>query len=366
MLPFLHRLERFDWVLLAAAIALSSVGLVAIYGIGVSQEPPEFFTFYKQLAGLAIGLTTVIFLASVDDRHLRSFGLFFYVLGGLLLLLVLFLGYTVNHMQGWFRFGALSFQPVEVAKVTLVAYLAILYGRHAKTRLTWKRFGTGFVATGIYAGLVMRQPDFGSALVLFGTWAILSLFAGLPRKTWLFLPILILAGGLSLWTIGLKPYQQARIQTFLQPELDPRGIGYNAVQARIAIGSGGWLGKGIGEGSQARLRFLPESATDFMFAVIGEELGFIGISVVLLLFALLFYRLLRIAYDVEDDTASLLLVGLGSMILIHVTVNAGMNLGLLPITGIPMPFLSAAASSIVMMFVSVGLAESVAVRRSHT
>lgn len=363
---FLRRLERFDWVLLATALALSSVGLVAIYGIGVSREPPEFFTFYKQLAGLAIGLAAVAMLASTDDRHIRSFGLLFYVIGFLLLLFVLFLGHTVNNTQGWFRFGALSFQPVEVAKVTLVAYLATLYGRHAQTRLSWKRLGTGFVATGIYAALVMMQPDFGSALVLFGTWALLSLFAGLPRRAWLILPAVIAIGGLSIWMAGLKPYQQARIQTFLHPETDPRGTGYNAIQARIAIGSGGWLGKGVGEGSQARLRFLPESATDFMFAVIGEELGFVGVSVVLSLLALLLYRYVRIAYEIEDDTASLLLVGLGSVILIHLTVNAGMNLGLLPITGIPMPFLSAAASNLVMLFISVGLAESVAVRRSRS
>ncbi len=363
---FLSLVERFDWTLLAAALALTSVGLVAMYGIGVSQNPPDFFSFYKQLVGLALGLIAVLVLTVLDYRHLRSFALILYGLGAILLALVLVLGHTVHSTQGWFRFGTLSFQPVEIAKFTLVFYLAILYGRRAQSRLSWSLFGIGFLATSAYAGLVIAQPDLGSAMVLFGCWGFISLFAGLPRRAWIVIPTVVIIGGVGLWLIGLKPYQRARIQTFLHPEMDQRGSGYNAIQARIAIGSGGVFGKGLGEGSQARLRFLPEAATDFMFAVIGEELGFVGVTVVLLLLALVIYRYLRIADESEDDTAALTLVGLGSIIVIHLTVNSGMNLGLLPITGIPMPFLSAAASNLVVLYTSVGLAESIAIRRTRT
>ena len=211
--------------------------------------------------------------------------------------------------------------------------------------------------------LVLFQPDFGSAMVLFVIWGILALFAGVPRHAWLIIPFaFLLVGGLT-WSFALEPYQKARIESFLNPELDPRGSGYNAIQARIAIGSGGLFGKGIGEGSQARLRFLPAAATDFIFAVIGEELGFVGVVFILSLFGLIMFRFIRLGYESEDEFASLLLIGLGSIFLVHMSVNAGMNLGIMPITGIPMPFLSAAASYLLVSFLAVGLAESVAVRR---
>jgi rod shape determining protein RodA len=176
----------------------------------------------------------------------------------------------------------------------------------------------------------------------------------------------LLGTGALVWTVGLKEYQRNRIEAFLDPTLDPRGSGYNAIQARIAIGSGGIFGKGIGEGSQARLRFLPAAATDFIFAVVGEEMGLIGVTFVFLMFFLLLSRFLKIGNDAEDDFAAYMLVGLGSMCLVHLAVNAGMNLGLLPITGIPMPFLSAAASNLLVVYGCIGLAQSVAVRRRGT
>lgn len=356
-------LQRFDWVLFTSAMALTAVSLVAIYGIGISQDQGNLFLFYKQLMAAILGCVAVIGLSILDYRHTRSFGFVSYLIGGALLFLVLFFGRSVHGTQGWFHLFGLSFQPVECAKLTLVCYVAALYSRHAHGRLSWRVFGLGAVAAGLYAFLVMLQPDFGSAMVLLAIWGGMSLFAGLPRGAWIILPAMMLIAGTLMWTVGLKPYQQNRILTFLDPVSDPLGSGYNAAQARIAIGSGGWFGKGIGEGSQARLRFLPEAATDFMFAVLGEELGFVGVSVVLGLFFMIFWRLLFIAYQAPDDFASLLLIGFGSALLVHVVENAGMNLGITPITGIPMPFISAAASSLVFAFISIGFAQSVAVRR---
>ncbi len=363
MKRFLHLLERFDWILLTAALTLAALGLIAIYGIGISQEQENLFTFYKQFVGVAIGITGVFTLVFVDYRYLRSFGFIAYLCGIGLLILVLVLGHTINGTQGWFRLGGLSFQPVELAKITLAIYLAALFSRLSHGQLSWRNFALSGCATFIYVGLVMLQPDFGSAMVLIAIWGIMAMFAGLPKWAWIIIPVVAVLMGGALWSFGLKPYQRDRVISFLNPELDPRGTGYNAAQALIAIGSGGWFGKGIGEGSQARLRFLPEAATDFIFAVLGEELGFVGLTIVLALFIVIIYRYLRIAYDSEDDFASLLLVGLGSIFVIHVVVNAGMNLGVMPITGIPMPFISAAASYLVVAFMSVGLAESVASRR---
>ncbi len=357
--------ERFDWTLLTAALTLTAVGLVTIYGIAISQEPADLFLFQKQFIASALGVAVAFVIMLVDYRHFRSFGLLIYLFGAALLVSVLLFGESIRGTTGWFRIAGLSFQPVEIAKMTLVIYLAGLYVRYEHGGSSWRTFGMGALAAGVYTGLVLLQPDFGSAMVLLGTWLLLTLFAGWPRRAWFILPTLALIGAVGLWFFGLKDYQRERLLTFVNQEQDLRGSGYNAAQARIAIGSGGWFGKGISEGTQARLRFLPEASTDFLFAVIGEELGFVGVVVVLGLFLLIIYRYLRIGMEAEDDYATLLLVGLGATLLIHVVENAGMNMGVLPITGIPMPYLSAAASSLVATFMTLGLAESVAIRRRH-
>jgi len=358
--------QRVDWMLLTAAVTLTSIGLVAIYGIGISQEPSDLFLFQKQFVTAAVGCLAILLLIFLDYRHLRAYGFFLYVFGAVMLLGVLFFGVEVNGTRGWFRLGILSFQPVELAKIFLTTYLAALYTKRGRGRLTWTTFAMGGVATAIYAVLVLLQPDFGSATVLILIWGGISAFAGLPKRAWVILPLIALATGGLLWTVGLQPYQRDRIQSFLDPNRDPRGSGYNAIQARIAIGSGGFFGKGIGEGSQARLRFLPAAATDFIFAVIGEEMGLVGVCFIFGLFLIMLVRFIRLGYESEDDFAAYLLAGLAAIFLIHLFVNAGMNLGMLPITGIPMPFLSAAASYLLIVFICIGLAQSVAVRRRGT
>ncbi|MCA9391334.1 MAG: rod shape-determining protein RodA [Candidatus Magasanikbacteria bacterium] len=361
----LDYLERLDWLLFASMAALTAVGLIAIYGIGISQDPPNLFLFYKQLATVGIGLFLIAVFAFIDYRQLRSFGFLLFVAGAGLLILVLLFGSIVNGTQGWFRIGSLSFQPVEVAKMTLACYLAAFFAGRGKIRLSWRDFGLSFAATAFYAGLVLLQPDFGSAMVLFAIWGCMSLFAGLPRYAIVILPVVLLASSAVLWT-QLADYQKARIESFLDPSLDPRGSGYNAIQARIAFGSGGWFGKGIGEGSQARLRFLPAASTDFIFAVVGEEMGLVGVAVIFGTLGLLSVRYMKIAFESEDEYAALLLIGLGTITLVHITVNAGMNLGVMPITGIPFPFLSAAASFMITTYASIGIAQSIAVRRRRS
>ncbi|MBM3204664.1 rod shape-determining protein RodA [Candidatus Uhrbacteria bacterium] len=363
MRRYLEPLLRFDWTLLAAAITLSAVGIVTIYGISTSRDTIDLLPFYKQFAVTIIGLVLIFSAIFVDYRHLRSYAFLLYLFGALLLVSVLLFGQTVRSTQGWFRFGGLSFQPVEIAKITLVIYLSALFVRIGHHRLHWRAFGLSAGATMVYVVLTLLQPDFGSAMILLALWGVMILFAGLPRRAWLILPVTTLILGGLLWSFGLKEYQRQRIITFVHPQTDTRDSGYNATQARIAIGSGGLFGKGIGEGSQARLRFLPEAATDFMFAVIGEELGFMGVTVVLGLFCLILYRYLRIAYEAEDDFAALLLIGLAGIFLVHIIVNAGMNLGVMPITGIPLPFVSAGASYLFVAFLSIALVESVAIRR---
>lgn len=356
-------LERFDWLLFLSVLALVGFGCLLIYSIGISQEQTSFVRLHKQILAAVIGLLGGSILVWMDYRHARSFSVIGYLIGAGLLTAVLLFGTRVNGTAGWFQFGSVSFQPVEVAKITLILYLAAFFSRRARGRLSWKMFMLSGAAVGLYVFLVMLQPDFGSAMVMVGSWLLLCLFIGMPPKAWVILPLVgaLLTGG--AWEFGLQPYQQDRILTFFEAERDAQDSGYNAMQARIAIGSGGWLGKGLGEGSQARLRFLPEASTDFIFSVLGEELGFVGIVVTLTLYGIVLCRLLWIGWTSEDDFAALFLVGTSAILIIHVFVNGGMNLGILPITGIPLPFLSAAASSLLSLFLCIGLAESVAVRR---
>ncbi|MFH1620846.1 MAG: FtsW/RodA/SpoVE family cell cycle protein [Patescibacteria group bacterium] len=356
---------NYDWSLLMAALALSALGLLAIYGINISGGDVDFFQFRKQLIALGIGLVIALGAAFVDYRHIRTLSLPIFLAGILMLVAVLIIGTTGRNAGRWFVLGTISFQPVEIAKVTLGVFLAAYLSRYVHRRLTWSAFIGSLVVSLPYFVLVLLQPDFGSAMILIALWISIILFSGLPKHAWWILLMITVVLGSLFWSIGLQQYQKDRVLSFINPSMDPYGASYNVTQARIAIGSGGWLGKGIGEGSQARLRFLPEASTDFMFAVLGEELGFVGLAIVLSLFAFIFYRFTRIAMESADAFAGILLIGLSSIIALHLIINAGMNMGLLPVTGIPLPFASAAASSLVSMFVIIAIAESVAVSKKH-
>lgn len=352
---------RFDWILLLAVVTLSAIGLMMIYGIGISRGAEDLFQFKKQLIALACGLVFIFAASMVEYRQLRAFALTLYGVGVVALTSVLLFGTTIRGTRGWFVIGRLSFQPVELAKILLAIFLAWYFSRHAHRRLEWIHFAGSALATAVYVALVMLQPDFGSAMVMLGMWIVCAVLAGLPRRAWTVLFATMALGAIVVAAVGLKPYQQARLNAFLHPEADPRGAGYNVTQARIAIGSGGWWGKGIGEGSQTRLRFLPEASTDFMFSVVGEELGFIGILIVLLLFGVVLVRLIRLAMASDDPFAQFLLLAFTALFGIHIIVNVGMNLGLLPVTGIPLPFVSAAPSSLLVTMLAIAIVQSVAI-----
>lgn len=360
MRRFFDVMLRFDWVLLFAALALCAIGLLEIYGINASRGAVDIFQFKKQLLAAGLGIVLVFGCSLVDFREWRAMGLVVYLFGAGLLLISLLLGFNLNGGGRWFQLGALSFQPVELAKICFALFLSSYLPRYTRQRLSWTAFLGSGVALAMYLGLVLLQPDFGSGMVLVAIWLACVLFCGLPRYALVSLVVVAATVLPLLWTFGLKDYQKDRLRSFIDPAASPRRAAYNVTQAQIALGSGGWFGKGIGEGSQARLRFLPVATSDFMFAVIGEEMGFAGISMVLGLFGLVLYRLLRIAMVAEDASSSVLLIGLASLIAFHVFVNAGMNMGISPVTGIPLPFVSAAASSLAVMFIAIGLAQSVA------
>jgi rod shape determining protein RodA len=212
---------------------------------------------------------------------------------------------------------------------------------------------------------ILKQPDIGSSVLIVGTWAVMLSVSGVSKKNLFVLFILGIMACSSTWFV-LKNYQKERIINFVNPNNDPRGSGYNVIQAMVAVGSGGLTGKGLGHGSQSHLNFLPEKHTDFIFAVIGEELGFFGAMIVLVLFGVICYRIKEISRTARDNFGYLLGVGILMMIFIQVLVNIGMNIGMMPVTGVPLPFLSYGGSSLVMMLASIGIIQSIYMRRERT
>ncbi|KKU33192.1 MAG: Rod shape-determining protein RodA [Candidatus Uhrbacteria bacterium GW2011_GWE2_46_68] len=352
------------WLLVSMGI-LIFFGLAAIYSVALSQEGSDFLTVKKQAIALVIGLVCFFLFSSTSYLFFRSQAFFLYLLGILFLIGVLWFGTTIRGTTGWFDLGWFSFQPIEYMKVALTAALAAYYQQQAKRFLGGKELFKSILLILPPVILALLQPDLGSALLLCGLWFTLSLFAGMRRKQVFLLLLTGIVVGVISWFFFLADYQQARILTFLDPSLDPLGQGYNVTQAMIGIGAGGWFGSGLGFGSQSQLKFIPESQTDFIFAVIAEELGFVGVCVLLGAFALLFYRLFVIARRCRDAFGQYLLLAIGSVLFLQFVVNVGMNIGLLPVTGLGLPLVSYGGSSLVFYLGMMGLVQSVAIR-SHT
>ncbi len=359
----LRVLERFDWILLLAVIVLLALGLASIWSVALSREPPDLFLVRKQMAAAILGLVLIFFLTLANYRLLKNYALLLGLISIILLGAVLFLGRPIRGTTAWFSFAGWNFQPVELAKFSLVVFLAKYLEDHPRASFLWREFLISSLASGGLIFLVLLEPDLGSALILAAVWLGLLAFARI-RLQYLF--SLILTGcllALAAWFFILAPYQKDRIQTFLDPGHDPLGRGYNVEQAIIAVGSGGVWGRGLGFGSQTQLRFLPESQTDFIFAVMAEQFGLVGVMMTLFFFGLIFYRLLCLAREAADDFSAFLSLGILLILVIQFVINVGMNLGLLPVAGLGLPFVSYGGSALVVFLLMIGVAESIAVRR---
>ncbi len=353
---------KLDWVIICTTALLLLVGLLVLYSLS-SAGGTNFFL--KQALFSVLGFGVMFFMASFDYHSVQKYSTLLYFLTVLLLLLVLFFGTTVNGTAGWLSLWGFKVQPVEVTKVTLIIFLASFISKKNSELGEWTRVIASLILSAVLIFLVLRQPDLGSSLVLAAIWGGMILASGLRLKHFLVLGILstLLVGG--SWFF-LADYQKARIDTFLHPENDPQGTGYNVLQAIVAVGSGGISGKGLGYGSQSQLSFLPEKHTDFIFAVITEELGLAGGLFVILLYGVLLFRIRRIGVLASDNFGYLLSLGVMIMIFFQVLINIGMNIGLLPVTGIPAPFLSYGGSSLLSLAASFGLLLSVYQRKKGT
>lgn len=360
-------IRHLDFSLVLFALGLTAVGAAAIYSstylrlTSLGEDP--FYRLKRQLVFFAIATILFIITMLFDYRQLRGLAPVLYVGGLFLLLLVLTpLGHTTSGAQRWITFGFLQLQPSELMKVLLIVSLAALYAddlRDPDSRLLRALF-----LTALPASLIYFQPDLGTLMVLGGVLMVIVLVSG-TRSRWIIATVLGAAVAFVIvLNLGLlKDYQVARLTALLDPESDPQRAGYNAAQSRIAIGSGGFTGKGFAQGTQTNLDYVPEQHTDFVFTAIGEEGGFIAAVVVLALFALLLWRALRIAMLSRDSFGTLLACGIAGMLAFQVFVNVGMTIGIMPITGIPLPFLSYGGSSLITSFVAVGMLMNIHMRR---
>jgi rod shape determining protein RodA len=357
----LAKVRSFDWLLFLPVSFLVLLSLAELYSVGLGQAAGDLSFFNRQLIFTLIGLGLLIFLANRDYYFLYSYSNLIYFLGVLSLIAVLLFGATVNGTKGWFNLFGFGIQPVEFVKYVLVIFLArYLAGASSHANPLRNLMVTG-LATGLLVLLVMLQPDFGSASLLVFIW-LLSLFvSGLPKRFFLIILGSLLVTAVIAWQFFLADYQKERVLNFVRPSSE-LSSNYNINQAMIAIGAGGLSGRGLGFGSQSQLKFLPEAKTDFIFAVISEELGLIGVILVLALFSLFFWRLFKNLANIKNDFSSFLVILSGGLIFIEMFINIGMNLGLVPVVGIALPFLSYGGSSLIINLAMVGALQSVVAR----
>jgi rod shape determining protein RodA len=352
--------RRLDLWLVLCALALVGFGLVLLRSATLLSDAAVSRQLLVQGLYAGAGLLLMLALAFVDYRVIGTLSPVLFVVTLGLLAFVDVAGQTRYGAQRWIGVGPLSFQPSELAKVTTVVCLARYWAsREASAhRLRTLLLSVPIVAVPI--ALVYGQPDLGTSLVLAAVWLGTAFAAGVPLK-WLGSSLAVpLFGFPLLWRV-MHDYMRRRLTTFLAPEKDPLGEGYNLIQAKISVGSGGWWGRGLGNGTQTQLNFLRVQHSDFIFAVLGEELGFMGAVGLLTLYGLLFRRCLRVAGQSRDTFGRLLAAGVTSMLFFQAFVNIAMNIGLLPVTGIPLPFISAGGSSLVSIFGCLGLLQSVLV-----
>lgn len=354
--------RKFDFILLGSTMLLVTLGLLVLYSSSIkAQSLTSEIDATRQILYAAVGFAIMIFLARLDYRIIKNYVVFLYVLMISMLIMVEFFGTTAFGATRWITLGFFQFQPTEFAKLLLIVVLAVYFSRfYDRSKELKIALGSGLLIIPPVV-LVLVQPDLGSALVFVFIWLIMLMATKLQKRYFIY-GILALAVSLPLIFPRLLPYQQERIKTLVNPTSDPLGTGYNVAQSKIAVGSGGWLGKGLGAGSQSQLNFLPSQHTDFIFAVLAEKLGFFGGIMMLILFAVLFIQIIKTSLRARDRLGSFICIGIVAMFLFHVLINVGMNLGIMPVTGIPLPFLSAGGSSMIVSLAAIGLVQSVASR----
>lgn len=341
-----------DWLLVFFILPVLSFGLITMKSF---TEDTPFFS--HQLVWILISFIVFFFLSFIDFRFLKRTEVLVTIFGffSLILILLFIVGHVANGAQSWFSFGGFSFQPADMMKLVVILMLAKYFSRRHVEIDNFKHI---FIS-GLYAFipflLVFLQPDFGSAIIIFFIWIGMILISGISKKHLLIVFGIGVLTFIFLWGFVFKPYQKDRIMNFVQPLSDVQGSGYSVYQSTIAVGSGKILGKGVGFGTQSRLKFLPEYQTDFIFASFVEEWGFLGALILFILFGLIIWRILHIALLGVTNFEILFGVGLTIYFMSHFIINIGMNIGMMPVTGITLPFMSYGGSHLLAEFVGLGI-----------
>lgn len=360
--------KNTDYIILILALLLSIIGIVGIYSAGINSTSSGD-EYIKQIIWVSVSLVAM-FVVWMLDYHVSSIiGIIGYPICLILLVAVLFMP-EINGASSWFVIGSIQIQPSEFMKIAYILMLAKYIDYvHTKGKDAINKFRYIAVALCIFAvpvALIMLQPDFGTALVFASITFFMLFKSGLSYKYVVALILVVIIAAPLLYFFVLSDYQQERIQVFFNPEQEPLGAGYNAIQSKIAVGSGMIFGTGLGKGTQTQWGYLPVKSSDFIFSVISEELGFILSAAIVVIFVVLLYRILKIAETSKDRLGSVMAIGVFGMLFFHFLENIGMTIGLMPITGIPLPFVSYGGSSMLTNFIALALVLSISSRRQKS
>ncbi len=352
MQRFFQLFLKVDVTLLISMLFISIAGLLTM-----SSFQGDDNYFFKQAVWIVLAMWVFLTASLFDYRFLKQTRVVMALYGSLLVILsfLFILGHSAKGAQSWFSLGGLAFQPSDLMKLGLIIVLAKYFNRRHVEIANIRHI----IVSGVYAAipfvLVVLQPDFGSAMVLFAIWLGIIFVSGISWRHILLVAVLVSTTFLLAWNFAFKPYQKARIMNFINPLQDIRGTGYNAYQSTIAVGSGGLFGKGLGSGTQSRLNFLPEYKTDFIFAAYAEEWGFIGSILLLIFFAIIFIKLSFFALRADSTFEALFTYGVMVWMMTHVVINIGMNIGIMPVTGIPLPLMSYGGSHLLAEALALGM-----------
>ena len=356
-----------DRILFVTTLALSLMGLLMIFSatrVGLERNNlPASFSMERQMIFVAAGLILFVGLSFIDYRELGHIAHVVYI-AMIAALGAVFLFPAIKGAQRWFDLGYFQLQPSEFSKTACVIALAAVLGR-PQVRLGWGRVGQALAVMAVPGTLIFLQPDLGTMLVFAFVTVVMLFGAGISGRQMLVLSGLGVAGLVAVMQLGvLRDYQVDRIRVLMDPTIDPTGIGWNLRQSKLAVGSGQLTGKGLFQGQQTNFQYVPEQGTDFIFTAVGEQLGFVGGILVIAAFLVLVWRLLVIAANSRDRFGALVALGIAAMFAFHVFVNIGMTIGIMPVTGLPLPFLSAGGSSFLNFSIALGIANSIWLRRS--
>jgi rod shape determining protein RodA len=354
---------HFDWTLLGVVLLIASIGILNLYSTTSGGEVSGTPLYLKQIFWLLIGLAVMVVIAFTEYRFYSDFAYIVYMVAFFFLLVVMGYGIITSGAQRWIKIGSISFQPSEFVKISLILALAKFFQRlPSREGYSLKDLTYPFLLLLLPMGLILKQPDLGTSIILLLVFFSILIFVKIRWSTLLTIGL----GGAAILPLSwsfLKEYQKRRIITFFNPELDPLGAGYHLIQSKIAVGSGGIIGKGFMKGTQCKLGFLPEQQTDFIFSALGEEWGLIGSLMIVGLYFMLILWGLRIAVQSKDRFGAILSFGVVAMLFWHIFINIGMVLGMMPVVGIPLPLLSYGGSFLLSTMIGMGLLLNVSMRR---